>query len=69
MGKLHVALPWVCCALIGCTDAASSTAKGTDGGSDIWAGRDQKLEAARKRRRLQRQIARCSTADPNAAVA
>lgn len=37
--------------------------------ADIWAGRDQKLEAARERRRLQRQVARCSTADPNAAVA
>ena len=37
--------------------------------ADIWAGRDQKLEAARERRRQQRQIARCSTADPNAAVA
>jgi len=36
---------------------------------DIWAGRDQKLEAARERRRQRRQIARCSTADPNAAVA
>lgn len=37
--------------------------------ADIWAGRDQKLEAARERRRQQRQLARCSTAGPNAAVA
>lgn len=37
--------------------------------ADIWAGRDQKLEAARERRRQQRQIARCSTPDTNAAVA
>ena len=36
---------------------------------DIWAARDGKLEAARERRRQQRQLARCATADPNAAVA